>query len=83
MGKRPHCFRPWYWYPQLDLLGFSMGGIAVQYAALTVPGTIQKLMVAGSRAAARIVHGPIKDGIVKFVKDDPRNQLKSLGLLCH
>lgn len=34
--------------PQIDLLGFSMGGCAVQQAALTAPHLIRKLVVAGS-----------------------------------
>lgn len=56
---------------KFDLLGFSMGGIAVQYVALTVPDMVRKLVVAGSRAAAPIVHRSVKEGGVDFLKDEP------------
>ena len=47
---------------KFDLLGFSMGGVVVQYVALTVPHMVRKLIVAGSRAAAPIVHRNVKPG---------------------
>ena len=36
---------------QIDLLGFSMGGAAVQMVALTRPGLVRKLVIAGSTAS--------------------------------
>jgi len=51
---------------KFDLLGFSMGGIAVQYVALTVPDMVRKLIVAGSRPAAPIVHRAVKEGGGEF-----------------
>lgn len=36
----------------IDLLGFSMGGYAVQMAALTAPGLVRKLILAGTTASA-------------------------------
>ena len=56
---------------EFGLLGFSMGGIAVQHVAVTVPGIIRKLVIAGSRAAAPVAHRPVKEGVAEFVKDQP------------
>ena len=36
---------------KIDLLGFSMGGIAVQMVALTAPQLVRKLIVAGTTAS--------------------------------
>lgn len=47
---------------KFDLMGFSMGGIMVQHVALTVPRMVRRLIVAGSRPAAPIVHSPVKPG---------------------
>ena len=37
---------------QIDLLGYSMGGAAVQMVALTIPSVIRKLILAGTTASA-------------------------------
>ena len=37
---------------QIDLLGYSMGGAAVQMVALTIPNVIRKLILAGTTASA-------------------------------
>lgn len=47
---------------KLDLMGFSLGGVVVQYVALTAPQVIRKLIVAGTRLAAPIAQSPVKEG---------------------
>lgn len=51
---------------KFDLMGFSMGGIMVQHVALTVPEMVRRLIVAGSRPAAPIVHSSVKPGGVEI-----------------
>lgn len=38
-------------YEKIDLLGFSMGGVAVQMVALTEPQLIRKLILAGTTSS--------------------------------
>jgi pimeloyl-ACP methyl ester carboxylesterase len=40
---------------QIDLLGFSMGGIAVQFTAVTAPHLVRKLVCAGTSAPVPMV----------------------------
>ena len=46
---------------QIDLLGFSMGGLAVQYAALNAPGVVRRLIICGSRTSRtpNTIDGPL------------------------
>jgi len=37
--------------PQIDLLGFSMGGCVAQMVALNAPGLVRRLVLAGTRAS--------------------------------
>jgi len=37
--------------PQIDLLGFSMGGCVAQMVALNAPGLVRRLILAGTRAS--------------------------------
>ncbi|KAF2816649.1 alpha/beta-hydrolase [Mytilinidion resinicola] len=60
-GEIPNTFQGWandliafvkaLGLAQIDLLGFSMGGCAVQMVALTAPELIRKLIIAGSAAS--------------------------------
>jgi pimeloyl-ACP methyl ester carboxylesterase len=36
---------------EIDLLGFSMGGVAAQYVPLNTPGLVRKLILAGTRTS--------------------------------
>lgn len=56
---------------RFDLMGFSMGGIMVQHVVLTVPKMVRRLIVAGSRPAAPIVHAPVKEGGAEIMRTDP------------
>lgn len=47
---------------KIDLLGFSLGGLAVQMAALQSPETVRNLIIAGSRAIAPVAHRMVKNG---------------------
>jgi pimeloyl-ACP methyl ester carboxylesterase len=60
--------------PQIDLLGFSMGGGAVQCATLAAPpGMIRKLIIAGSRTSAnptmvigdRAIYRPLAESVTE------------------
>ena len=64
---------------QIDLFGFSMGGAAVQMAALTAPKLVRKLIIAGSSTS-------VPDDAVKFVpaivwprETPPTGPLKALA----
>jgi pimeloyl-ACP methyl ester carboxylesterase len=48
--------------PQIDLLGFSMGGAAAQHVALAAPDLVRKLILAGTRTSKtpNTVPGPRK-----------------------
>lgn len=49
--------------PQVDVLGFSMGGLAAQYVALDAPrGMVRKLILAGTRTSltSKTVNGPVE-----------------------
>lgn len=48
---------------KFDLLGFSMGGVVVQVAALMVPDMIRKLILGGTRPAAPVAHNKLKRGL--------------------
>jgi pimeloyl-ACP methyl ester carboxylesterase len=48
---------------EIDLLGFSMGGAAVQQVALTAPTLVRKLIICGSAASAPGEHSDVS-GIV-------------------
>ncbi|RDI89043.1 hypothetical protein Vi05172_g1626 [Venturia inaequalis] len=60
-GKVPTTFQGWaddtlafvhaLGYKKIDLLGFSMGGVAVQMVALTEPQLIRKLILAGTTSS--------------------------------
>jgi len=47
--------------PQVDLLGWSLGGLVVQAAALRDPGRIRRLVVAGSSPGAGVPGQPAPD----------------------
>lgn len=49
-----------------DLLGFSLGGIAVQEAALMVPNMARRLILGGTRPAAPVVHNGLKRGLTQI-----------------
>ncbi|KAJ9662885.1 hypothetical protein H2198_001113 [Neophaeococcomyces mojaviensis] len=57
---------------KFDLLGFSMGGIAVQRVALTVPDMVRKLIIAGSRATAPVAHHDVDRAATP--RDPPPNE---------
>ena len=52
----------------IDLLGFSMGGIAVQYVALTRPNLVRRLILAGTTASAPLDYEKVK-GLVSPRED--------------
>ena len=43
---------------QIDLLGFSMGGVAVQFVAVTAPQLIRKLILAGTSSPVPMAEHP-------------------------
>lgn len=62
----------------IDLLGFSMGGYAVQMAALTAPGLVRKLILAGTTASAPATDSNTS-GIVWPREQAPPQPYKSLA----
>ncbi|KAF2496783.1 alpha/beta-hydrolase [Lophium mytilinum] len=84
-GEIPNTFQGWaddliafvkaLGLEQIDLLGFSMGGCAVQMVALTAPELVRKLIIAGSAASmptAETVTGivwPRDQADVKYIID--------------
>jgi pimeloyl-ACP methyl ester carboxylesterase len=62
---------------QIDLLGFSMGGVAVQFVALTAPHLIRKLICAGTTATVPL--DPSVSGIVLPREEAPPGPITALG----
>jgi len=62
---------------QVDLLGFSMGGIAAQMVALTAPHLIRKLILAGTTAS--IPSASSVPGVVWPREDAPAEPLAALA----
>ena len=63
---------------QIDLLGFSMGGAAVQMVALTVPSLVRKLILAGTTASAPSEVSDVT-GIVWPREKAPREPIAALA----
>ena len=64
---------------RIDLLGFSMGGYAVQMAALTAPGLVRKLILAGTTASAPSTDSNTS-GIVWPREQAPAQPYRSLAI---
>jgi pimeloyl-ACP methyl ester carboxylesterase len=64
---------------RIDLLGFSMGGRAVQMVALTVPQLVRKLILAGTSASEPDPSSSSKEGIVWPREIAPREPIRQLA----
>lgn len=63
--------------PQIDLLGFSMGGVAVQYVAINAPGLVRRLILAGTRTstAPHTVLGP-REWFLPLAKSETEEEFR-------
>ena len=64
---------------EIDLLGFSMGGLAVQYVALTRPGLVRRLVLAGTTASAPMGRYEDIKGVVKPREMAPGAPIEALS----
>jgi pimeloyl-ACP methyl ester carboxylesterase len=63
---------------KIDLLGFSMGGIAVSYVALKRPVLVRRLILAGTTASVPMDKEKI-EGVVKPREQAPPEQITALS----
>jgi pimeloyl-ACP methyl ester carboxylesterase len=88
-GEIPTTFKAWaedlisfvtaLGIPQIDLLGFSMGGAAVQMVALTAPKLVRRLILAGTSTSVSDETVTFVPGIVWPREAAPTEPLKVLA----